>query len=124
MNKQVKGQLGFIIVGLSGVCALPLAAGRNKGGHYFSYFDPSGVRALPLAAGINEGGHYFRYILVRVECVRCPWLLAQTKVATILGTFFHLFLSYLILFFLPPLFKTTEGVVVGFQIFAWAPKKK
>ena len=24
----------------------------------------------------------------------------------------------------PPLFKTTEGVVVGFQIFAWAPKKK
>jgi hypothetical protein len=32
------------------------------------------------------------------------------------------------LFFLlllgPPLFKTTEGVVVGFQIFAWAPKKK
>ena len=23
--------------------------------------------------------------------------------------------------FLPPLFKTTEGVVVGFQIFAWAP---
>ena len=26
-------------------------------------------------------------------------------------------------FFLPPLFKTTEEVVVGFQIFAWAPKK-
>jgi hypothetical protein len=24
-------------------------------------------------------------------------------------------------FFLPPLFKTTEGVVVGFQICAWAP---
>ena len=22
---------------------------------------PSGVRALPLAAGKNEGGHYFRY---------------------------------------------------------------
>ena len=42
----------------------------------------------------------------------------QTKVATILGIF--------PLFFLlgPPLFKTTEGVVVGFQIFAWAPKKK
>ena len=48
----------------------------------------SGVRALPLAAGINEGGHYFRYFLFLV---------------------------------LPPLFKTTEGVVVGFQIFAWAP---
>ena len=30
----------------------------------------------------------------------------------------------LFLLLLPPLFKTTEGVVVGFQIFAWAPKKK
>ena len=31
--------------------------------HYFAYFSfgPSGVRALPLAAGRNEGGHYFRY---------------------------------------------------------------
>ena len=54
-------------------------------------FGPSGVRALPLAAGINEGGHYFRYF------------------------------SFFFSFFLPPLFKTTEGVVVGFQIFAWAP---
>ena len=26
------------------------------------------------------------------------------------------------LFLLPPLFKTIEGVVVGFQILAWAPK--
>jgi hypothetical protein len=26
-------------------------------------------------------------------------------------------------FIFPPLFKTTEGVVVGCQIFAWAPKK-
>ena len=42
----------------------------------------------------------------------------QTKVATVLGTFFFLVLL------LPPLFKTTEGVVVLFQIFAWAPKKK
>ena len=32
--------------------------------------------------------------------------------------------SIINLLFLPPLFKTTEGVVVGFQIFAWAPKKK
>jgi hypothetical protein len=37
-------------------------------------------------------------------------------VATILGIFFFFLL-------LPPLFKTTEGVVVGFQISAWAPKK-
>ena len=26
-------------------------------------------------------------ILVQVECVRCHWLLAETKVATILGNF-------------------------------------
>jgi hypothetical protein len=38
------------------------------------------------------------------------------KVATILHILF-------LFFFSPPLFKTTEGVVVGFQIFAWAPKK-
>ena len=64
-------------IGPSGVCALPLAAGINEGGHYFRYIfgpsvlrapaeqtkvatvGPSGVRALPLAAGTNEGGHYF-----------------------------------------------------------------
>jgi hypothetical protein len=62
---------------------------------YSIHFGLSGVRALPLAAGINEGGHYFRYF-----------------------SFLFFF------FFLPPLFKTTEGVVVGFQIFGWAPKKK
>ena len=62
---------------------------------YF-YFGPSGVRALPLVAGTNEGGHYFRYI-------------------------FPLLVLILLIFLLPPLFKTTEGVVVLFQIFAWAP---
>ena len=56
------------------------------------YFGPSGVRALPLAAGRNEGGHYFRY-----------------------------FSSLLFFFYSPLLFKTPEGVVIGFQIFAWAP---
>ena len=56
---------------------------------------PSGVHALPLAAGINEGGHFF------------------------LSIFLFLFLGFL----LPLLFKTTEGVVLGFKIFAWAPKK-
>ena len=54
----------------------------------FLVIGPSGVRALPLAAGINEGGHYFRYIFP-------------------LGT---------------AIIKTPEGVIVGFQIFAWAPK--
>ena len=49
----------FPNVSPSGVRALPLAAGRNEGGHYFRYFGLSGVRALPLAAGINVGGHYF-----------------------------------------------------------------
>jgi hypothetical protein len=48
----------FLLIGPSGVHALPLAAGRNEGGHYFRYIGPSGVRALPLAAGRNEGGRY------------------------------------------------------------------
>ena len=57
---------------------------------------PSGVRALPLAAGRNVVGHY-------------KW------------HFFSFFLS----FFLPgSLLILPEGVVVGIQIFAWAPKKK
>jgi hypothetical protein len=47
--------------------------------------------------------------------VRCPWLQAEAKVATILGKLF--------LLLLPPLFKTTEGVVVEFRNFAWAPKR-
>jgi hypothetical protein len=45
--------------------------------------------------------------LVRAECMYRPWLLADTKVATILG-----------------IFKTPEGVVERFKNFAWAPKKK
>ena len=54
---------------------------------------PSGVRALPLAAGINVGGHYkWRFFL-----------------------FFFLSSSSGSLLILP------EGVVVGIQIFAWAP---
>jgi hypothetical protein len=48
-----------MLIGPSGVRALPLAAGINEGGQYFRYFGPSEVRALPLAAGINVGGHYF-----------------------------------------------------------------
>ena len=51
------------------------------------HFGPSGVRALPLAAGRNEGGHYFRYF------------------------------SFFLLLFGVPLFKTPEGVIVGFQNF-------
>ena len=62
---------------------------------------PSVVRALPLAAGRNKGGHYFRYIILPdISCAGKRTYPAQN----------------------PPLFKTTEGVVVGFQIFAWAPK--
>jgi hypothetical protein len=54
------------------------------------------VHALPLAAGRNEGGHYLR----------------------VFSSFFLFFLLVVLLFKIP------EGVVVGFQIFAWAPKKK
>ena len=45
----------------------------------------------------------------RAECVRCPWLLAQTKVATILGIFFSSFLVVGTL-----LAFTQEGIIVGF----------
>ena len=34
---------------------------------------PSGVHALPLGVAAERSVHY---ILVRAECVRCPWLLA------------------------------------------------
>ena len=44
--------------------------------------------------------------LVRAECVRCPWLLAQTKVATIFDIFPHGVVTLL------PF--TPEGIVVGF----------
>ena len=63
-------------------------------GGYIKGIGPSGVRALLLAAGINVGGHY-------------KW---------------HFFLS-------PPLSSgslliLTDGVVVGFRNFAWAPKQQ
>ena len=56
----------------------------------------SGVRALPVAAGTNEGGHYFWYFFTLVVVF-----------VVVLGT---------------PIPFTPEGIVVGFQIFAWAPK--
>jgi hypothetical protein len=37
-------QSEFFKIGPSGVHALPLAAGRNEGGHYLRYFGPSRVR--------------------------------------------------------------------------------
>ena len=54
--------------------------------------------------------------LVRAECVRCPWLLAQTKVATIFDIFPHGGVLVLVLTLLP---FTPERIVVGFSIFAW-----
>jgi hypothetical protein len=66
---------------------------------YYQHIGLSGVRALPLAAGRNEGGHYFLYKNITA-----------------------IFREYnRALLFLPTLFKTTEGVVVGFQNFAWDP---
>ena len=49
-------------------------------------------------------------ILVRVECVCCLWLLAQTKVATIFDIFPHVGVG-VVLTLLP---FTPEGIVVGF----------
>ena len=44
--------------------------------------------------------------LVRAECMRCPWLQAETKLATILGMFFF----FLLLVLLPPLLKPQKGL--------------
>ena len=38
----------------------------------------------PLLNNLCEG-KVDMVMLVRAECVRCPWLLTETKVATILG---------------------------------------
>ena len=54
----------------------------------------------------------------RAECVRCPWLLTQTKVATILGIFRHVGVLVLV----TPIAFTPEGIVVGFYNLAWATK--
>ena len=62
-------------------------------GKFFDKIGPSGVHALPLAAGINVGGHYFAYYFTLL--------------------FFSSSLTAVV--------KIPEGVVVGFQIFAWAP---
>ena len=48
-------------------------------------------------------------IFGRAECVRCPWLLAQTKVATIFGIFP---LVGVLVLTRPPI--TPEGIIVGF----------
>jgi TRAP-type mannitol/chloroaromatic compound transport system permease small subunit len=69
-------------------------------------FGPSEVRALPFAAGINVGGHYFRYYS------SCSWFHYKWHFFS-LSFFLSLSSSLLIL---------PEGVVVGIQIFAWAPK--
>jgi hypothetical protein len=69
--------------------------------HHYNYFlSPSCFAYHPPAPGQNQDtGHrermsdstmadIFQDSLVRAECVRCPWLLAETKVATILGKLF------------------------------------
>ena len=51
--------------------------------------------------------------------MRCPWLLAQMKVATIFDIFPH---GVGVLLTLLPF--NPEGIVVGFYIFAWAPNSQ
>ena len=58
---------------------------------YIPDVGPSGVRALPLAAGIHIGGHYFSILYHSCSLV------------------------------FTAIVKIPEGVVVGIQIFAWAP---
>ena len=55
----------------------------------------------------------------RAEGLACADPGARTPIG-VSGNFLHILIFSLL--FLPPLFKITEGVVVGSQIFAWAPK--
>ena len=57
---------------------------------------------VACASGATKVDHYFAYFsfLVGAECVRCLWLLAQTKVANILGIF-HIFFIFLPSYLLP-----------------------
>ena len=77
----------------------------NKGSIQKKKF--SSIFSLPIS---------FRCVLFGPSGVRALRLATGTNEGDhYLGTFFHFLLL------LPPLLKTTEGVVVGFQIFAWAP---
>ena len=42
-------------------CPYQLLMSKPRFTNIIIYFGPSGVRAVPLAAGTNKGGHYFRY---------------------------------------------------------------
>ena len=67
----------------------PIDGSRNFSPH-MSAESPSNIIPNPskVISEVSEL-HYLElriYLkLVRAECVRCPWLLAQTKVATIFG---------------------------------------
>ena len=96
--------------------------GKNRSNNQEAYFeifleiflntDRHPVEVPPaLVLGIGK--------LIGPSMLRAP--AEQTKVATILGIFLFFLLLLLLLI---PLFKIPEGVIVGFQIFAWAHKKK
>ena len=78
---------------------------------------------------------YISTLVIGPSVLRAP--AEQTKVATVFVTFFHMTYPAQasviacaakrhslrdFFFLLPPLFKTTEGVVVLFQIFACGPE--
>ena len=69
------------------------------------------LNTLIASKAIRQGvSPVFLYFVGRAECVRCPWLLAQTKVATIFDIFPHVGVG-VVLTLLP---FTPEGIVVGF----------
>ena len=66
------------------------------------------VKTIIYFGLVSENNYSYQVKLVRAECVRCPWLLAQTKVATIFGIFSTVVVVVTLLPFTP------EGIVVGF----------
>ena len=89
-----------------------LFAVRNRMTEIASNFPQPGAEPTCLCGAEESMKHIFNCQLfkeeneeseelVRAECVRCPWLLAQTKVATIFGK-----LIFLLFLLLVPLLKT------------------
>jgi hypothetical protein len=64
----------FWYLGLSGVCALPVASDTNISCYFFLFilfffFGPSAVRALPVGVAVKRRTHYFcDYFSVKTHC--------------------------------------------------------
>ena len=61
---QISATTFILLIGPSGVRALPVAAGTNEGGHYFRYWSGR----VACASGATKVGHYFAYFSSCASC--------------------------------------------------------